>query len=115
MLQPTNAPACAERKRDLRPVRRSIRTEAVADGTEMLALLGRHISDRLARVNQRTLADEILDLPLGLFVQRVIGGARMSVNSVSSPREGRFAPIAESTSPELDGTNCRSATDSSRA
>ena len=53
--------------------------QRMSDGAEVFALFGRNIgeSDRLARMNQRMFADEVLGLRLRLFIQRVVGRAHV--------------------------------------
>ena len=65
----------------------------VANRPEMVTLLGGEIeeADRLARIDQRVLANEILDFAFRFVVERVIR-RRMSANSVSPPRAGTVRP-----------------------
>ena len=48
-------------------------------------------ADRLARIDQRVLADEVLDFGLGALVERVIGGAHVGELGVGTPG-GNDAP-----------------------
>ena len=65
--------------------------KAVADGTEMLALLRRQVdeADRLSGVDQRVLAHQVLDLRLARVVQSVVGGAHVGKLGIASARRDR--------------------------
>ena len=41
--------------------------------------------DRFARIDQRVLADQVLDFGLGAMIQRVIGGAHIGEFGVGAP------------------------------
>ncbi len=60
--------------------------ETVPDGTEVVTLLRRHFgkADCLPRINQRVLADEILEFRLRLLIQRLVGRAHVGKFRVAS-------------------------------
>jgi hypothetical protein len=81
IVQPRRAPACEARNSDLCPFEGWVRTRRCRTGRKGSSdLLFRQIgeADRLARIDQRVLADEVLDFGLGALVERVIGGAHIA-------------------------------------
>ena len=118
-VQPTIVPACDEQEQGLRPVTACGAPGVAAPAHRRLALLGvrSREADRLARIDERVLADQILDLGPGALVERrrrrracrrircfrpTTGWPARRAASTSVGPAGRSCPRCQSRSPQLE-------------